>query len=192
MYLDLSNRSERTYTSQTIGIIIGTLVGLAVLIGIYFIFFKNNDMEIINNNNEQAIEFRDSLKTTEESSGNTGTNLPTNTATSQSDNLLIEIIKPGQGREAVTGDELAVHYTGWLTNGTKFDSSRDRGEPFVFSLGEGQVIKGWDQGLVGMKPGEQRKLIIPSNLAYGDQGVGNGAIPAKATLIFEIELLEIN
>lgn len=82
--------------------------------------------------------------------------------------------------EAKDGDKLSVHYTGWLEDGTKFDSSLDRGEPFEFVLGAGQVIKGWDQGLLGMKIGEKRKLIIPPELAYKDK-----------TLIFEVELLEI-
>ena len=96
----------------------------------------------------------------------------------------------GKGRAAVTGDTVRVHYTGTLTNGTKFDSSRDRNEPFEFKLGAGNVIKGWDQGVVGMKVGGKRKLTIPYDLAYGAAG-SPPAIPPKATLKFDIELLEI-
>jgi FKBP-type peptidyl-prolyl cis-trans isomerase len=95
----------------------------------------------------------------------------------------------GKGAEAVSGKSVTVHYTGTLKDGTKFDSSVDRKEPFTFSLGAGQVIKGWDQGVVGMKVGGKRKLTIPAELAYGANAVG--AIPANSTLIFDIELLEV-
>ena len=107
-------------------------------------------------------------------------------------NLKVEVLKQGTGEEAKSGDRISVHYTGWLENGTKFDSSVDRGTPFEFTLGAGQVIQGWDLGVVGMKIGEKRKLTIPANLAYGDQGAGGGLIPANAILIFEVELLEIS
>jgi len=102
----------------------------------------------------------------------------------------IEILKEGTGAVAKNGDTVSVHYTGILENGTKFDSSVDRGIPFEFTLGAGQVIKGWDIGVEGMKIGEKRKLTIPSNLAYGPNGAG-GVIPPNASLIFEIELLSI-
>ncbi|MDI6734401.1 MAG: FKBP-type peptidyl-prolyl cis-trans isomerase [Patescibacteria group bacterium] len=108
------------------------------------------------------------------------------------ENMKIEILKDGSGNEAKNGNTVSVHYIGTLENGTKFDSSLDRGIPFSFTLGAGQVIKGWDIGVLGMKIGEKRKLTIPSNLAYGDIGTPNGPIPPKATLIFEIELLKIN
>ena len=84
-----------------------------------------------------------------------------------------------------------MHYTGWLTNGKKFDSSVDRKEPFEFQLGAGQVIKGWDEGVAGMKVGGKRRLEIPSELAYGNRSVGNGLIPPNSTLIFDVELLEV-
>ena len=96
----------------------------------------------------------------------------------------------GDGPTAETGQTVAVHYTGWLEDGTKFDSSLDRGQPFVFELGAGQVLQGWDQGVAGMKVGGQRQLVIPPDLGYGAQGAG-GVIPPDATLVFEVELVEI-
>lgn len=96
----------------------------------------------------------------------------------------------GDGREAHVGETAFVHYTGWLEDGTKFDSSVDRGEPFSFRLGAGRVIKGWDEGVVGMKIGTKRKLIIPPDLGYGSRGAGR-IIPPNATLIFEVELLDL-
>lgn len=109
---------------------------------------------------------------------------------SQSEPLEIEVLKEGAGQSAKEGDSVAVHYTGTLENGAKFDSSLDRGQPFVFTLGIGQVIKGWDEGVLGMKIGEKRKLTIAPELAYGATGAGD-IIPPNATLIFEVELLEI-
>ncbi len=97
-------------------------------------------------------------------------------------------LKVGTGATAQAGQTVTVHYTGWLENGKKFDSSVDRGQPFSFPLGAGRVIKGWDEGVQGMKVGGKRKLIIPSNLGYGARGAG-GIIPPSATLIFEVELL---
>ena len=104
--------------------------------------------------------------------------------------LRYQILKKGHGPAARAKDKPSAHYTGWLTNGTKFDSSIDRGEPFDFDLGEGQVIPGWDEGLQGMQVGEKRRLIIPPELGYGENGAG-GVIPADATLIFDVELLTI-
>jgi peptidylprolyl isomerase len=97
----------------------------------------------------------------------------------------------GEGETAESGMQVSVHYTGWLTDGTKFDSSIDRGQPFVFPLGTGNVIAGWDDGVQGMKVGGIRQLNIPSELAYGESGAGSGTIPPNATLVFEIELLEV-
>ena len=106
-------------------------------------------------------------------------------------------VKQGTGAEALTGKAVLVHYTGWLHDpgapegkGAKFDSSRDRGVPFGFFLGAGKVIKGWDQGVVGMKTGGQRTLVIPPALGYGERGAG-GVIPPNATLIFDVELVEV-
>jgi FKBP-type peptidyl-prolyl cis-trans isomerase FkpA len=106
------------------------------------------------------------------------------------DLLKIETLKEGTGEAAKNGDMVSVHYTGTLLNGTKFDSSLDRGEPITFQLGVGQVIAGWEQGILGMKVGEKRKLTIAPELAYGSAGAG-GIIPPNATLIFETELVAI-
>nr|WP_296750483.1 FKBP-type peptidyl-prolyl cis-trans isomerase [Thioalkalivibrio sp.] len=107
------------------------------------------------------------------------------------DELQINVLQPGDGAEAVPGAEVKVHYTGWLMDGTKFDSSRDRGEPFSLTLGAGRVIPGWEKGLEGMQVGEIRELIIPPALGYGARGAG-GVIPPNATLRFEVELLDVN
>lgn len=96
----------------------------------------------------------------------------------------------GEGEEAKNGKSVTVHYTGWLTDGTKFDSSFDAGRPFTFPLGRGRVIAGWDQGVKGMQVGGKRKLIIPSSLGYGARGAGN-LIPPHADLIFDVELLSV-
>jgi FKBP-type peptidyl-prolyl cis-trans isomerase len=101
----------------------------------------------------------------------------------------IELVE-GTGPAAAAGQQVTVHYTGWLTDGTKFDSSRDRGQPFSFRLGAGQVIRGWDEGVAGMKVGGRRKLTVPSELGYGARGAG-GVIPPGATLVFTVELLGV-
>lgn len=96
----------------------------------------------------------------------------------------------GDGAVAETGQRVSVHYTGWLTDGRKFDSSVDRNDPFEFQLGQGMVIRGWDEGVAGMKVGGKRKLTIPPQLGYGARGAG-GVIPPNATLVFEVELLAV-
>ncbi len=127
-------------------------------------------------------------------------NMPNTTPATQSSSIKFTKtdVKIGEGAEATSGQSVSVHYTGWLyepsspdSHGKKFDSSRDRGQAFVFPLGAGRVIKGWDQGVVGMKVGGQRTLIIPSDMAYGSRGAG-GLIPPNATLIFDVELMGIN
>jgi len=104
--------------------------------------------------------------------------------------LVYEEVTVGTGAEAERGQHVSVHYTGWLMDGTKFDSSKDRNDPFAFSLGAGQVIAGWDEGVTGMKVGGTRKLTIPPQLGYGARGAG-GVIPPNATLVFEVELLGV-
>ena len=109
--------------------------------------------------------------------------------------LQYEDTVPGTGPEARAGQRVTVHYTGWLSEkgarGRKFDSSKDRGDPFVFPLGQGHVIKGWDEGVAGMKVGGKRELTIPPELGYGARGAG-GVIPPNATLVFEVELLKVS
>ena len=112
--------------------------------------------------------------------------------------VLVTDVVAGIGDEALPGMVVIVHYTGWLYDpgaaehqGRKFDSSRDRGQPFSFHLGAGRVIRGWEQGLPGMKVGGTRRLVIPPDLAYGPRGAGNGVIPPNATLLFEVELLAV-
>ncbi len=108
--------------------------------------------------------------------------------TTTASGLVIEDVVVGEGDEACAGQRVSVHYTGWLTNGSKFDSSKDRNEPFEFALGARHVIAGWDEGVQGMKIGGTRKLTIPPELGYGARGAG-GVIPPNATLVFEVELL---
>lgn len=138
-------------------------------------------------------------KTPPHSTGNTGqtamadqsnsTNSTENQTASPSAGLQIEDIKVGSGPAVKSGDTVVINYTGTLLDGTKFDSSYDRGQPFTTQIGVGQVIKGWDEGVVGMKVGGKRKLTIPPDLAYGDQAVGS--IPPNSTLVFEVELMGI-
>ncbi|HJV27542.1 MAG TPA: FKBP-type peptidyl-prolyl cis-trans isomerase [Aromatoleum sp.] len=104
--------------------------------------------------------------------------------------LIIEDLEVGAGATAVKGKRVSVHYTGWLTDGRKFDSSKDRNDPFDFPLGAGHVIRGWDEGVQGMQEGGKRKLTIPPQLGYGARGAG-GVIPPNATLVFEVELLKV-
>lgn len=116
------------------------------------------------------------------------------TMTTTPSGLQYEDIVPGTGAVAQAGQYVSVHYTGWLYNngaaGAKFDSSKDRGQPFQFPLGAGHVIKGWDEGVQGMAVGGTRRLVIPANLGYGARGAG-GVIPPNATLLFEVELLAV-
>lgn len=111
-------------------------------------------------------------------------------STTTASGLVYEDIEVGTGDVATAGQEVTVHYTGWLTDGQKFDSSRDRMQPFTFPLGAGHVIKGWDEGVQGMQVGGKRKLTIPAELGYGMRGAG-GVIPPNATLVFDVELLSI-
>jgi len=115
--------------------------------------------------------------------------VPGDTVTTESGLKYIDI-KVGEGKSPASGQMVQVHYTGWLTDGKKFDSSVDRGQPFSFQIGVGRVIKGWDEGVMTMKEGGKRRLIIPSELAYGERGAG-GVIPPNATLVFDVDLLQV-
>ena len=144
------------------------IIILVIIIGVYFL--SGNKVENINNNNQNENQIMENME--------------------KIDELKIEVLQQGDGEQAKNGDKVKVHYIGILENGVKFDSSVDRGVPFEFILGIGQVIKGWDLGVLGMKVGEKRKLTIPSDLGYGSKGAGN-LIPPDSVLVFEVELLEI-
>ncbi|MFA5009411.1 MAG: FKBP-type peptidyl-prolyl cis-trans isomerase [Candidatus Paceibacterota bacterium] len=162
---------------------------LIILVGFLIYFFTRNPVEapdLIAENNVSHIDLN-SLGSNQVQA-NASESLNQNKETE----MKIEILKQGSGIESKKGDTLTVNYTGTLIDGTKFDSSLNPGrEPFVFTVGAGQVIQGWDQGLIGMKQGEQRKLTIPPEMGYGASGAG-GIIPPNATLIFVVDLLEIN
>ncbi|NMB48712.1 FKBP-type peptidyl-prolyl cis-trans isomerase [Candidatus Kuenenbacteria bacterium] len=171
-------------------IIIALLVILILIVLAYIFIPSPNKSQLVTNENTNVAVPSD--HTAANSTNTNSTNTPatnTNKLTEDVMELKSETLTEGQGEPIASGQTAVVHYTGWLTDGTKFDSSVDRGEPFEFVVGAGAVITGWDQGVLGMKVGEKRKLTIPSDLAYGDAGVG--PIPPKATLIFEVELLAI-
>lgn len=176
-------------------IIIITIILIAVVLGGIAYFWaqdKKTNQELAGQNQVKDSESQpDSLENSTSSAENNSLsdNATSSNATSTA-NLGIEILKQGTGEGAKNNDQITVHYLGTLEDGTKFDSSYDRGIPFQFTLGVGQVIAGWDQGILGMKVGEKRRLTIPPELAYGNHGVVR-VIPPNATLIFEIELLQI-
>ena len=152
-----------------------TVIIILAAVSLYLVFdYRNNPKELDTNNTD--IKFMDTQNDKDQGG--------------QQNEFRGEILKEGSGDGAKSGDTVTVHYTGTLTDGRKFDSSVGRA-PFTFQLGTGYVIAGWDQGLVGMKVGEKRKLTIPPELGYGARGAGD-AIPPNATLIFEIEMLKIN
>ena len=144
------------------------IIILVIIIGVYFL--SGNKVENINNNNQNENQIMENME--------------------KIDELKIEVLQQGDSEQAKNGNKVKVHYIGTLENGVKFDSSVDRGVPFEFILGIGQVIKGWDLGVLGMKTGEKRKLTISSDLGYGSKGAGN-LIPPDSVLVFEVELLEI-
>ena len=169
-------RPEISYEVMKIRVFLMILIMAVVFLGGYYFY---NSL-FLKDNADQPKQETSIMENT--------ANIMENTANNK---IISEILKQGVGLEVKNGDKVSVYYTGALTDGKKFDSSLDRGQPFSFTLGAGQVIKGWELGVLGMKVGEKRKLTIPSDLAYGDNGIA-GVIPPKATLIFEVELLKIN
>lgn len=166
-----------------------SIIIVVVAVVVVFLLLKKNPIE---STESTTINNQESMTTEENNMQTEGEVKPVELPVSSSDELKMTVVKPGTG-ESVSkdGDVLSVHYTGYLENGTKFDSSVDRGTPFEFTLGVGQVIPGWEIGMKGMKVGEVRKLSIPGKFAYGERGVP-GVIPSNATLIFDVELLAIN
>lgn len=151
------------------------LIILAVAVGIYFL--SKTDKKVAPAPEDTSMQ---STETTTPAEGE-----------AMSEGPMMKVMKEGAGAEAKTGDTVSVHYTGYLEDGTKFDSSVDRGTPFEFTLGENRVIQGWEIGVLGMKAGEVRRLVIPPQFAYGVAG-HPPVIPENATLAFEVELLAIN
>lgn len=167
-------------------IVSSIIILLVIIAGFYFLsqFSKDEEIKGVDFGNQQA-----------ESDNSSQEQEPASSPDEQKvefDKLKAMIMKEGTGEGAESGDQITAHYVGVLEDGTKFDSSLDRGQPFTFTLGAGQVIKGWELGIVGMKKGEIRRLFIPSALAYGETGTPGGEIPPNTNLIFEIELLEIS
>lgn len=181
---------------------VAILAVVGLIAGGYFLLTRGSstpanliDESLSQNESTPPITANDSSSSSasfSETTPSAGTNTATGSSEIEPGKLNAFRLRDGTGSGAKSGDNLTVHYVGALENGQKFDSSRDRGQPFTLTLGAGQVIKGWDQGLVGMKVGEIRKLIIPPSLAYGETGTPGGPIPPNATITFEIELLKIN
>jgi peptidylprolyl isomerase len=179
----MAKEEHKEHTGNIYFYIILSLI-ILVLISVIFKNYKPVSAPVLNLNQEQTINNEESLEVNkniimEEK------NIENNTNSSETSEKVVK-----------NGDTVFVHYTGTLENGTKFDSSLDRGQPFDFVVGAGRVIKGWDQGLLGMKVGEKKRLVLPPDLAYGPAGVtmpdGTVVIPQNATLIFDIELISIN
>lgn len=161
-------------------IVLAIFILIVVVVGSWFLlnYSRNARNQGLNFNQFQAFSGQNQTQTNEE-------------AGQQRQEFNIEILKKGTGPATKNGDKVTVHYIGALLDGTKFDSSLDRGEPFSFFLGYGQVIKGWDLGFLGAQVGEQRRITIPPELGYGQAGTPGGPIPPNATLIFEVEVLAI-
>jgi len=167
------------------------LIGVVILAGLVFKLFQGSPK---NENEPNLNPSQVSSSLTENNSTSSNDNESNNDKINKEDtksDLGIEILRQGTGEGVKNGQGAIVHYVGILQDGTKFDSSYDRGLPLRFTLGQGLVIEGWDKGILGMKVGEKRKLTIPPELAYGSSGAG-GVIPPNATLIFEVELLQID
>lgn len=178
--------------SKTLAVIFVLVIGAGIIIG-YLALNSKKTPEIKNEstNNTVTLDSNEEEEPTDEAAVEDETTTTDADIAVGATELKIEVLKQGTGDKVTkAGNGISVNYTGTLVDGTKFDSSYDRGTPFKFDLGAGQVIKGWDQGLIGMKIGEKRKLTIPPSLGYGANGAGS-KIPPNATLIFEVELMEI-
>ncbi|MDP3954880.1 MAG: FKBP-type peptidyl-prolyl cis-trans isomerase [bacterium] len=176
--------------------IIGVLVMIVVALGIYF-YSKKSLPQMTDTTTKQTESTPTTSQTTPSDSESvsptpdvTETPAGASVPTIFPNGLKVEDLKVGQGEAVKSGDQISIHYLGTLTNGTKFDSSYDRGQPFETQIGVGQVIQGWDLGVVGMRVNGKRKLTIPPELGYGERGAG-AVIPPNATLIFEVELIGI-
>jgi len=171
-----------------------TLLGVFSIVVLVFVVLSTRPKNL-DENLDFSKPIDTSAKTQDQAFGETNQdniNLETKTMTNQAPvtDLIIEDIQEGTGPEVKSGDTILIHYKGTLQDGTKFDSSYDRDQPFETQIGVGRVIQGWDQGILGLKAGGKRKLTIPYQLAYGEQGIP-GSIPPKATLIFEVELIDV-
>ena len=178
---------NETSKNKWIAVVVAVVIAAFFFGGILLYSFNRNVENSLTNTATSTLDFATYTSPTNIS---TSTNQNIMTTTTTPEGLIIEESRVGTGAEAQLGKTIAVNYIGTLENGTKFDSSYDRGQPIVFTLGTGQVIRGWDQGIAGMKVGGKRTLIIPPALAYGNQAVG-GVIPANSTLIFEVELVGV-
>lgn len=179
--------------NQTIGVIVSLLV-VGYFLG-SFIYKEKTASQTVSSAGSNAT-VTEATNASAASTASTASTAAANSSTQSTKptmepkDLEIKVTKPGTGAKTKKGDLVSVHYTGKLVNGTVFDSSIQRGTPIQFALGEGRVIQGWEQGILGMQVGEKRTLTIPSKLGYGEQGAG-GVIPPNATLIFDVELVKI-
>lgn len=179
---------ENTGESGNKYLYVGIFLGVLVLAGAVYVFVSNKNVQPVSSPLPTA-SLSATIKPAQTQSASPSGEAVMGEATTMEDGLRIEDEVVGTGDAAVAGKSVTVNYLGTLTDGTKFDSSYDRNQPFTFNLGAGEVIKGWDEGVAGMKVGGKRKLTIPPTLGYGSQDLG--AIPPNSTLIFEVELLKV-
>lgn len=168
------------------------IILVIAILGIYFVAKgpENNQASKVNPPEENPAPTNPNMSNNTNTSNESSISSASNVYEIQG--MKVEVLKEGTGEGAKNSDRVTVHYVGTFKNGSEFDSSVGRGIPFSFTLGVGQVIRGWDLGVLGMKVGEKRRLTIPAELAYGETGTPGGPIPSNATLVFEVELLGIN